>query len=844
MSTCKSNPNLRRESTLFSEIWNLRIAILGLTGMAVGLAGSGQFLDIYRAFVLEPQKFQSAIFWSMPALAIFALALLSAARLRSPLTTPISETCARSCFATFTLLPAGILAVALFQAAAEVPALDERYAAPLFLLARLGVILCMAVIGSAAYLTSSSGKAFALRAWHHIDSLTTPLRWLLLAVAGLFIGVSLMGPSTLISVSTFFGPVAIVLLGISVHMAAFTWLAERSYSLRWPVTMTIIGVIVLFHLLGFNDNRFLRKTTTTQSRLVLGEALEEWIAARKDALPSGKALPMILVAMQGGGLYAARHGSAVLSRLQDECPAFAQHIFAISGVSGGSLGAAVFASAVASQAPMIKPRDCKPTGQTVFQNYAARFLEADLLSPVLWTWLIPDVVHQLLPTPTGEQLSRAVAQERTFEAREAAAGGSQSTGLFRKLMLDARPFGTAVPYLVLNATRVSTGEQINVSPISLMRVNSPDRASLHWYAPNWDFPVSVAVGVSARFPLVVPTARLRIERAPARGEGEQITMALVDGGYAENSGLDSARKLYERIAEAVRSRRAIVEAYARMSQNILSILQRANAQPSVLTGVINDAERTLSSLERADAALQARSDLGTTFIQRGLSMTSDMKGVLQSFLVPPHNTTTAIEKLSAARATIMRVNKGEPTIHLIMLGIAEGSLLTSGFLVHQDREAKMNDDADFLQEHPDLAPAATGSDASHLLTPLMVLNSTRVHRAAAAMTDFAESLRHHALGVIKRDRLGFVPVTLTNSRGDIPLAWLLSRLTHDRIALLRAAVPENGGGLHTKDGSENCILNGGPEERATLRKFGETIEATQDRTLLRCWLRNLREAFR
>ena len=122
MSTCKSNPNLRRESTLFSEIWNLRIAILGLTAMAVGLAGSGQFLDIYRAFVLEPQKFRSAIFWSMPALAIFALALLSAARLRSPLTTPISETCARSCFATFTLLPAGILAVALFQAAAEVPA--------------------------------------------------------------------------------------------------------------------------------------------------------------------------------------------------------------------------------------------------------------------------------------------------------------------------------------------------------------------------------------------------------------------------------------------------------------------------------------------------------------------------------------------------------------------------------------------------------------------------------------------------------------------------------------------------------------------------------------------------
>ncbi|MFX7866411.1 hypothetical protein ABTK37_20655, partial [Acinetobacter baumannii] len=52
--------------------------------------------------------------------------------------------------------------------------------------------------------------------------------------------------------------------------------------------------------------------------------------------------PLYVVAAEGGGIYAATHAASFLAEIQDMCPGFSHHLFAISGVSGGSVGAAVF----------------------------------------------------------------------------------------------------------------------------------------------------------------------------------------------------------------------------------------------------------------------------------------------------------------------------------------------------------------------------------------------------------------------------------------------------------------------------------------------------------------------
>jgi hypothetical protein len=67
-----------------------------------------------------------------------------------------------------------------------------------------------------------------------------------------------------------------------------------------------------------------------------------------------KLYPLFIVAAQGGGFYAAYHSALSLARLQDACSEFSDHVFAISSVSGGSLGAAVFTELLRGQPPRPK----------------------------------------------------------------------------------------------------------------------------------------------------------------------------------------------------------------------------------------------------------------------------------------------------------------------------------------------------------------------------------------------------------------------------------------------------------------------------------------------------------
>src|SRR5262249_39717770 len=73
----------------------------------------------------------------------------------------------------------------------------------------------------------------------------------------------------------------------------------------------------------------------------------QWYDKREDRehfAEKGKPYPVYIVAAEGGGMYAGYHVASFLGRMQDFCPNFAEHTFAVSSVSGGSLGAGVFAT--------------------------------------------------------------------------------------------------------------------------------------------------------------------------------------------------------------------------------------------------------------------------------------------------------------------------------------------------------------------------------------------------------------------------------------------------------------------------------------------------------------------
>ena len=135
---------------------------------------------------------------------------------------------------------------------------------------------------------------------------------------------------------------------------------------------------------------------------VLKAAFEDRVNSRadledyKDAGGKPKPYPVFIVAAQGGGLVAAYHAAMVLSHLQDICPRFAHHVFAASGVSGGSFGAAVFASAVDRLTTEQSRTPCRREAVKQFQQYSENVLRNDFLSPLVFMAVIPTIAQRAL----------------------------------------------------------------------------------------------------------------------------------------------------------------------------------------------------------------------------------------------------------------------------------------------------------------------------------------------------------------------------------------------------------------------------------------------------------------
>ena len=212
------------------------------------------------------------------------------------------------------------------------------------------------------------------------------------------------------------GPMIIINIFLIVFV---TWVSVLSYvgqKLGFPFLGTLVLCALLSSIFDLNDNHEIRHTSSvSRSPEFLGDAYLDWLHTRKDR-DAYSEYPVYIVAAQGGGIYAAYNAAIVLSRLQDYCPTFAQHIFAISGVSGGSVGAAGFASLVKSSVSQSSATPCSfdvSIPGRMEQDVDA-MLSNDLLSPLLSAALFPDLLQRFLPFPINAW-DRARALEKALE---------------------------------------------------------------------------------------------------------------------------------------------------------------------------------------------------------------------------------------------------------------------------------------------------------------------------------------------------------------------------------------------------------------------------------------------
>ncbi|MEQ1577231.1 MAG: WD40 repeat domain-containing protein [Hyphomicrobium sp.] len=277
------------------------------------------------------------------------------------------------------------------------------------------------------------------------------------------------------------------------------------WSFRWHAPIVLAAVAILaFAAPDADDVRTLNKEA---ERPTLDESVLRWktvnncVPAAAD--PTLKCPSPIIIAAAGGASRSAFLVGSVVGKLLDEKTSasghglhpFDQQLFAISGVSGGALGAAVTYAAIADSvrakgasrnlgnppckrgahdtewfAPHIRSA-IRP--DTSWHDCLQLILSGDFLSPVLASLVSGDLVGI---TPFGD---RAAVLESAWEQRYARLTGQSNAGSglpstmassltgLRQRGLDASPEAW-LPMLLLTGTSVSTGRRILTSDVDTL----------------------------------------------------------------------------------------------------------------------------------------------------------------------------------------------------------------------------------------------------------------------------------------------------------------------------------------------------------------------------------------
>lgn len=380
----------------------------------------------------------------------------------------------------------------------------------------------------------------------------------------------------------------------------FTQIGMASQRTRFPFTLLLLVAWLLAASSCGHSNLVSRAKQEPQPAMEFGEAVAAW----KQANCEGNTCPRpILVTIAGGASRAAFFAATVLGELLDNpcmepgrtcekpdaaVPLLAKRVFAISGVSGGSLGA-VQAVAAMSDArrdpkdPALAPPCIDKTPAHFFKTPNDRkwrdclqvLASEDFLSPTVLALVTSEPFLFLEPVlgrfwPNGFFLDRAAILENSWinhyqdnvvaPAQTMPARGDLAQS-FTRFGQDARKDGNWLPLLVLNATSEETGKRVLASQLA-NQVAHPTQITLkrptlfvdafeasRFFGElagskpacaiargnGFDLTLASAALNSARFPIVSPAGRF--------ADGCNVTLRVVDGGYFENDGATTTAEI-------------------------------------------------------------------------------------------------------------------------------------------------------------------------------------------------------------------------------------------------------------------------------------------------------------
>jgi hypothetical protein len=380
----------------------------------------------------------------------------------------------------------------------------------------------------------------------------------LLLLTGLLVATCVWGIADPGTFGRYFGSTGTLFFGLAFWMGVGTWALFWLDHRRFPIITAAFVWALVLNLFG--DNHAVRVAEPEQSntgstqqdktlrRHDVASVVADWttrsMAKQKGDPSDNVVLRPVIVATAGGGIRAGYWTATVLGRLDRQVSEFRDNLFAISAVSGGGLGAAAYVAA--STGAGCKDADGVPLG---IAEATLAMLSDDFLAPTLSGLLYRDLVTRFIPAWFIPD--RAQALESAWEHAWATTC-PQSAGAFSDPFLDLWPGEGYGPALLINGTMVQTGRRIITSNLLVHPEVFTEAHDFYDYFDRGDVRLSTAVHNGARFTYVSPAGTLSAKLGPSAKANREVTGQIIDGGYFENFGADTATDLLVALMNAMR----------------------------------------------------------------------------------------------------------------------------------------------------------------------------------------------------------------------------------------------------------------------------------------------------
>jgi len=290
--------------------------------------------------------------------------------------------------------------------------------------------------------------------------------------------------------------------------------------------------------------------TIFQERQNITEYYTRWLneRSRAAAIDTVSSYNMYFVLANGGASRSGYWTASVLGTLNDTTYGdFSNHLFCLSGASGGSVGNATFFS-------LLKEKKDLHIDTLSLDKAAKSYLKNDFLTYTLARMLGPDYLSLILHASFFGD--RATALEKIIEA-----GNSKSDYPLKPQFSDSFSLLTTrkgvtsnLPIICINVTRVQDGNPGVVSNIIIDSLTFNNRVDvLNLLQPGKDIHLSTAALLGARFPYLSPAGRIDKvypkQQTYEKKKDSIVPNYFVDGGYFDNSGSGVVQEMIRAISK-------------------------------------------------------------------------------------------------------------------------------------------------------------------------------------------------------------------------------------------------------------------------------------------------------